>query len=130
MPTIPASHRDLLEASQVVLLATNGADGTPQVTATWFVADEDGTVHLSINPRRQKAKNLQRDRKCTLFFIDPASPYRTLEMRGHAEIAPDTAYALANRVGAKYGADLRQMDAEGDIRLALTFIPTRVNTYG
>jgi len=130
MPTIPTSHRDLIETSQVVMLATNGDQGTPQVTATWFVADADGTVRLSINSRRQKAKNLQRDPRCTLFFIHPATPYRTLEIRGRAEIAPDPDRALAQRVGAKYGADLSQMDAEGDTRLAATIIPTRINTYG
>jgi PPOX class probable F420-dependent enzyme len=130
MSIIPASHRDLIESSQVVILATNGSNGTPQVTATWFAADDDGTVNLSINTKRQKARNLQRDPKCTLFFIDPANPYRTLEIRGRAETVPDTGYALAKRVGAKYGADLSQMDAEGDTRLAVTIVPTRVNTYG
>ena len=130
MPTIPASHLDLITNAQVVMLATNGAGGLPQVTATWFVADDDGTVHLSINTKRQKAKNLQNDLRCTLFFIDPASPYRTLEIRGHAEIQPDADRALADRVGKKYGANLGEMDAPGDTRIAVTVVPSRINTYG
>lgn len=34
MATIPESHRNLVDDSQVVILATNGPDGVPQVTAT------------------------------------------------------------------------------------------------
>jgi hypothetical protein len=37
MPTIPESHRDLLDAS----LSTVGDDGAPQVTAIWFVFEGD-----------------------------------------------------------------------------------------
>ena len=87
-PTIPASHRDLL-GSPIVTLATAGPDGFPQVTAVWFLVDDDGTVAVSLNTSRQKAKNLERDPKATLFFVDPANPYRTLEIRALAEITPD-----------------------------------------
>ena len=130
MTTIPQSHRDLLTACQVTILATNGPDGHPQVTATWFVVDADDRVRLSINTRRQKARNLQRDPRCTLFFIDPSSPYRTLEIRGRAEMVPDPDHALAREVGARYGADLREMDSPGDTRIAVTIVPEKVNTYG
>jgi PPOX class probable F420-dependent enzyme len=128
--TIPASHRDLVEQNQVVVLATNGADGYPQVTATWFLAEPDGTIEASLNTKRWKFKNLQRDPKCTLFFIDPANPYRTLEIRATAAILPDDDYAFAGRVGQKYGADLGQMDQPGEQRVVVQFQPVKINTYG
>ena len=95
MTEIPASHRDLLQTNQVVILATNGADGFPQLTATWFLAEADGTVRISLTTTRQKTKNLQRRPEATLFFLDPANPYRTLEIRARAEIAPDADYVFA-----------------------------------
>ncbi len=44
MPEIPATHRDLLQTNRIVILATDGVDGFPQVTAVWFLAAPDGTV--------------------------------------------------------------------------------------
>ena len=118
LPAIPESHRDLLDNNQVAILATVGPDGAPQVTASWFLVEEDGTVKLSLNTARQKAKNLMRRPESTLFFMDPANPYRTLEIRARAEIEPDPDYVFADRVGAKYGgADVRAMDQPGETRV-------------
>jgi general stress protein 26 len=58
MTTVPESHQDLLKAD-VAMLATIGQDGYPQVTALWFLLDDDGTIKLSLNTTRQKVKNLQ-----------------------------------------------------------------------
>jgi PPOX class probable F420-dependent enzyme len=130
MPAIPASHQDLIDNNQVAILATVGPDGVPQVTASWFVAEADGTVRMSLNTARQKVKNLMRRQESTLFFMDPANPYRTLEIRTRAEIAPDPDYVFADRVGAKHGADLRTMDQPGETRVVVTFVPVKVNTFG
>ena len=131
MTAIPASHRDLLETAPVGIVATVGPDGVPQVTASWFLAEEDGTVRMSLNTARQKVKNLMRRPESTLFFMDPANPYRTLEIRARAEIEPDPDYVFADRVGAKYGgADPRTMDQPGETRVAVTFVPVKVNTFG
>ena len=131
LQAIPASHRDLLDNNQVATLATGGPDGVPQVTANWFVAEEDGTVRMSLNTTRQKVKNLMRRPESTLFFIDPTNPYCTLEIRTRAEIEPDPDYVFADRVGAKYGgADVRTMDQPGETRVVVTFVPVKVNTFG
>jgi hypothetical protein len=67
----------------------------------------------------------------TLFFMDPANPYRTLEIRTRAEIEPDPDYVFADRIGAKYGgADVRTMDQPGETRVVVTFVPVKVNTFG
>ena len=63
MANIPASHHDLLR-NDVAVLTTIGSDGFPQVTALWFLADEQGTVRLSLNTSRQKVKNLQTHPEC------------------------------------------------------------------
>src|SRR5918912_2652415 len=106
MSTFPESHRDLL-ASDVAILATIGRNGYPQVTAVWFLHDDDGTLKLSLNTARQKVKNLRQRPECTLFFLDRANPYRTLEVRARAELSSDRDYVFADKVGKKYDADLR-----------------------
>jgi PPOX class probable F420-dependent enzyme len=121
---IPESHRDLLDLP-VATLATIGSDGRPQLSEVWFLAD-DGNPRLSLNTTRQKLRNLQRRPASTLFLLDLANPYRYVEIRGDAEITPDDDYAFADRVGAKYGADLRQNDRPGERRVVVTIKPSRV----
>jgi PPOX class probable F420-dependent enzyme len=128
MPEIPASHRDLLDA-QVATLGTVGPDGRPQLSEIWFLADGD-TVSLSLNTARQKTKNLQANPAATVLILDLANPYRYLEIRGDAEITPDDDYKFADRVGAKYQADLRDRDQPGDARVVVTIRPVRVRTWG
>jgi len=126
MATIPDSHRDLLDAP-VATLATVGADGRPQLSAVWFLADDDG-VRLSLNNSRQKTKNLTNNSAATLFILDTANPARYLELRGNATLTPDDEYAFADKVGAKYGGvDLRSMDQPGQSRVVVTIDPVRVN---
>ena len=85
---IPASHRDLLEAPTVGTLTTVGADGYPQSTAIWFLLDGD-VIRTSLLTERQKYKNLVRHPRGTLFLVDPANPYRTLEVRADATVDDD-----------------------------------------
>ncbi|HEX3811693.1 MAG TPA: PPOX class F420-dependent oxidoreductase [Mycobacteriales bacterium] len=125
MTSIPDSHHDLLD-TQVATLATVGRDGRPQLSELWFLA-EDGEVRTSLNTTRQKVRNLQRNPACTLFILDLTNPYRYLELRGDAEITPDPDYAFADRLGAKYGADLREHDGAGESRVVVTIKPAKVN---
>jgi PPOX class probable F420-dependent enzyme len=129
MKTIPESHQDLLKAD-VGMLATFGPDGYPQVTAIWFLFD-DGTIKMSLNTSRQKVKNLQAHPECTFFILDTANPYRTLEIRARAEIAPDIDYAFARKLAAKYGGlDFWSTDRPGEKRMVVSLKPVKVNTWG
>jgi PPOX class probable F420-dependent enzyme len=128
-PEIPDSHRELLNA-QVAVLGTIGASGRPQLSAVWFLADGD-TVKLSLSDKRQKLKNLLANPHASVLIFDPASPYRYLELRGDAEVTEDDNYAFADQVGAKYGgADLRERDEPGDVRMIVTLKPARVVAWG
>lgn len=64
---------------------------------------------------------------CTLFLLDIPNPYRYVEIRGDAEISPDDDYEFADRVGTKYGADLRVHDRPEDQRVVVRIRPARVN---
>jgi len=130
MAPFPESHKDLLKAD-VATLATIGHHGYPQVTALWFLFDDDETIKLSLNTTRQKVKNLQAHPECTLFILDPTNPYRTLEVRARAQIAPDVDYAFAKKLGAKYGgADISANDKPGETRVVVSLQPIKVNTWG
>lgn len=126
MPSIPDSHLPLLD-NALATLATVGADGRPQVSTVWFLA-EDGTIRFSLNTARQKTKNLTANPAVTVHIQDTDNPIRYLEVRGDAAVEPDDDYEFASKVGAKYGVpDMRVMDGPGERRVVVTVNPTRVN---
>lgn len=122
---IPEDFRDLL-STPCATLATIDPNGRPQLTEVWFLADGD-SVALSLNTTRQKVRNLMQRPQCTLFILDPAGPFRYLELRGDAEISADDDYEFADKVGAKYQADLRSRDQPGQKRVVVRIKPVRVN---
>jgi PPOX class probable F420-dependent enzyme len=122
---IPDSYRDLLQAP-VATLATIDPEGRPQLSAVWFLAEGD-EIRTSLNTVRQKVANLRQNPAVNLFILDPANPYRYLEIRGDAELEDDPDYAFADRLGAKYGADVRTFEGPGSTRVVVTIRPTRVN---
>ena len=128
--TIPENFLDLVRAPGVAVLTTLGPDGSPQTTALWYFLDDDGFVKISLNVTRQKTKNLAQRPACTLFFLDPQNPFRTLEIRATASLAPDEGKVFAAKVGAYYGTDFTQNDRPGEERVIVTLHPSKTNTFG
>src|SRR5437763_16957832 len=126
---IPSTHTDLLGPNTAVL-TTVGADGLPQSTAVWFLADDDGTVKSSILTARQKYKNLVRHPKATLFILDPANPYRTLEIRADVELTPDPDKTLLPKFAERYNVPVEILEQSGDDRVVATLKPVRVIANG
>lgn len=124
MPSIPEAFHDLLH-QQVATFGTVGRNGRPQLSVVWFLADGD-TVALSLSSARKKTENLQANPDCSLLVLDPANPFRYLELRGRARLSEDENYEFAKKVGEKYNADLRQYDDPGDTRYKVTIEADRV----
>ena len=79
---------------------------------------------------RQKYKNVVAHPKATLFIVDPANPFRTLEVRADASIEEDPDLALFDRVVRHYGQDPENFPAPRDNRVVLRLTPTRVVAQG
>lgn len=109
------------------VLATNGLDGTPQMTVVWFVADGE-TIRISINAKRHKARTLANDPQCSFLLTHPETANYYTEIRGTATVSVDTDYAFADILGPKYGADMRNFDQPGDTRLVIEITPTKIIT--
>lgn len=129
MTTFPDSHLDLLDQPRVGSLSTLGADGYPQVTAIWFLRVGD-TIVTSLTTPRQKHKNIVRHPQATLFVIDAANPYRTIEIRGDVTSVDDPELATLRAVIAHYGADFDTFPAPKENRRTVTITPHRVVTNG
>ena len=127
---IPDTHADLLDAPLTAVLTTIGPDGQPQSTAVWYLVDDDGVLKTSITTDRQKYRNLTRDPKATLFVLDPANPFRTLEVRATVELTPDPDKALVPKFAARSSTPVEMLDLSGSERAVATFTPVRVITNG
>ncbi len=128
MPEVPASHRDLLDA-QFATIATIAPDGRPQLSEVWFLAEE-GKVRVSLTTERKKVRNLRANPAVSVLILDLANPLRYVELRGDATVEPDDDFAFAQRLGAKYGADLRSFTPPEMGRVVVTIEPKRVTTWG
>ncbi len=128
--TVPASHHDLLDAAGTVALVTLDAHGRPQTTAVWYAVDVEGRLTTSITDNRQKYKNISGNPEVDFFFIDPANPFHTLEVRGTAELVPDPEFASLTSIATKYGASADDLIALGGNRYTVVVTPRRVVTNG
>ena len=101
-PTIPASHRDLVECPPVAALTTINPDGYPQTSVVWCDLEADRVL---VNTMRgfQKERNMRRDPRVTLLCYDPRRPLRYLEIRGQVvEMTEVGARAHLDALASKY----------------------------
>ncbi|MCL2515050.1 MAG: PPOX class F420-dependent oxidoreductase [Microbacteriaceae bacterium] len=127
---IPADHLDLVQRPGVVTLTTIGPSGYPQSSAIWFTLGEDGLVRTSLTKVRQKYRNLAARPVASYFWIDPANPYRTLEVRGDVRIEEDTDLSYIRALAARYGTTPEAAGIPLDDRVIVTLLPTRIRTNG
>lgn len=134
MSLIPDSHKDLLEKTIPVAMATTMPDGKPQTSVVWFAWDGD-KVMISTIKGRQKTRNLIANPHVSLLFVDPDNMYRYLEIRGTVEITEAGAFefidALARRYMGQpwYGGAVAAEVRDQQERVILNIVPAHVVTH-
>src|SRR6476619_3331954 len=99
---IPETHKDLLNSKALAHIATIGPNGEPQSNPVWFGWDGEHVL-FSQTKTRQKYQNVQRDPRIALSIVDPANPFRYLEIRGVVtEIQEDPDNAFIDSMAKKY----------------------------
>jgi PPOX class probable F420-dependent enzyme len=131
--TIPDAFRSLLgdDVKAFADLATLLPDGSPQVTPVWFDT-EGGAIRVNTAKGRWKDRNMRRDARVALSIMDPANPYRHLQIRGKVErVTEQGADAHIDRLAKKYmGADTYPFRQAGEQRVIFVIRPERVTTMG
>ncbi|MCU1480412.1 MAG: class F420-dependent enzyme [Subtercola sp.] len=101
--TVPADYAHLLEDANYAALGTIRPDGTVQVNPMWFQYDGE-VLRFTHTTKRAKYRNLQLNPTMSLMVIDPANPFRYLEVRGKLiEAVPDPTGAFYVVLGKRYG---------------------------
>jgi len=131
--TIPEGFRPLFDddVKAFANLATLLPDGSPQVTPIWFDTDGDA-IRINSAKGRWKDRNMRRDGRVALAIMDPANPYRYIQVRGRIDrIAEDGADAHIDRLAKKYlGADTYPFHQPAEVRVIYVIHPERVTTMG
>ncbi len=79
---IPEKFLDLFSGKKAFAnIATVMPDGSPQVTPIWFDYT-NGKIRINTARGRVKDKNMKIGAKVALAIMDPANPYRYIQVRG------------------------------------------------
>ena len=103
--TISAQAQALFGSDAVAHVWTSNADGTPQVSVVWFIAQGD-EILFGTDAQSQKAKNLRRNEQVVLSIEDTERNERGFQrhliVRGRARLEPGPDPALMDRLAMKY----------------------------
>ncbi len=122
---ISEKMKDLLsrEKKAFAVLALVRADGTPHATPVWF--DWDG-ANLIINTARGRVKDriLRKHPTVVLAIMDPANPYRYLQIRGRVVRETEQGgYEMICRLNEKYHGKYEYPKRPGEVRVTYKIAP-------
>jgi len=124
-------YQDLLINNKALgHLATRMADGTPQVTPVWFDW-HGGKVRVNTVRGRVKDKNMQEGNPVALSIVDPANPYRYVQIRGTVTRRTEAgAQDHIDTLAKKYTGDSYKFAKPGEVRVTCEITPTAVSGMG
>ncbi len=136
MTKIPETHLDLITGPVYAVMTTVASNGQPENTVVWCSWDGD---HILVNTAagRRKHENVRKHPRVALTVMDPADPYRWLDVRGIVDdIVPDQDYANINAhaklydgVESYYGGSAPLSKRGTEERLILKIRPLRLLCY-
>ncbi|HEX7745116.1 MAG TPA: PPOX class F420-dependent oxidoreductase [Micromonosporaceae bacterium] len=115
----------LLNEPNLAHVATLDEDGTPHVTPVWV--DTDGE-HILFNTAKGRVKynNVVRNPAVAISVVDKHDDFRTLWVKGSAELVEEGADAHIDRLAKKYlGKDTYPYRKPGEQRVIVRVRPTK-----
>lgn len=125
------TYKDLLESKQLIVMATVNADGSPQTSPVWFEY-KNGEIWINSAKGRLKDRNMRARPVFSGTIVDPANPYRYVEVRGEIfEITEDGADAHIDHLANRYlGVDSYPYRSDKETRVIYKIRPTHFTGMG
>jgi PPOX class probable F420-dependent enzyme len=117
--------RELLDGRNFATIATLNADGSPQTSVIWVKRDGD-SVLFTTTTARLKGRNLARDPRVSITIFDVRNPYRTVEIRGTAELTEDPDRILPMELSHKYLGEPPPPEPADVVRLIVRVTPEKL----
>lgn len=115
---------ELLNETQLAHIGTVDAEGQPQVTPVWV--DTDGE-HILFNTAKGRTKHLHLvgNPHVAVSVVDKTNDYRTLWVKGTADLVDEGADAHVDSLAKKYlGQDTYPFRQPGEERVIVRITPT------
>ena len=127
---LPDRARELLDAPNVVTVATLNPDGSPQTSIVWATYDGDDLL-LSTIESRAKHRNVSRDPRVSVLIHDHGTASSSyVEVRGTVTITRDGGPELIERLSQIYdGQRFAGDDGTDRVRVVLRLTPQHVVVY-
>jgi PPOX class probable F420-dependent enzyme len=126
---LPDKVKNLADTVTYVTLATIRPDGSPRMTVLWITRDGDDLL-LSTVRGLAKERDIARDPRVGLMFLDQRDPYSYVEIRGRAELLEEGGRELIDRLSLKYTGDTYQWDSPDVIRVVIRVTAEKIMTFG
>jgi PPOX class probable F420-dependent enzyme len=126
---LPEKIRKALEEPQFWHLATVNPDGSPQVTPIWVVP-KNGNILINSALGRKKPRNLEREPRVSLSWVDPENGYHSASIQGRVveSYTGDDAEADIDSLAGKYlGQTPYPWRQPGEQRISYVIEPTHVH---
>jgi PPOX class probable F420-dependent enzyme len=126
---LPEKLGAALEGPQFWHLATTNPDGSPRVTPVWAKAI-DGKIIVNAPVGSLKVKNLEREPRLALSWVDPTNGYHSASIRGRVvdSYTGPEAEADIDSLAEKYlGQTPYPWRAPGERRITFVIEPTHVH---
>lgn len=127
---IPESHADLLRRDKKAFacLALVTSKGEPQVTPMWFDFDGENVIFNTARGRL-KDRIMHRHPVVALVVVDPANPYRYIQIRGPViSESEEGAYDQICDLNLKYHGNRNYPKRPGEVRVTYKVRPEHVST--
>jgi PPOX class probable F420-dependent enzyme len=127
MTALPDSARTLLDAANLVVVATVSADGSPQTSVVWATYDGDDLLMSTIEGRL-KPKNWRARPQTSALILDRDDALHYVELRGPVEVTDDDGDpGLIQVLAQAYtGGPFTGDDGTDHRRLVCRLTPTKV----
>ncbi len=133
MKEISHKYADLFsdEKKAFATIATLMPDGSPQVTPVWFDTAAE-RIRVNTAKGRTKANNMKKGAKVALAIMDPANPYRYVQVRGTVtNVTESGADAHIDRLAMKYlGQEKYPFRQPGEVRIICEIEPFSIQAQG
>ena len=124
---LPDYARKLADSPIYVTLATVRPDGSPRLTVLWVERDGDDLL-LSTLRGRAKERDLARDPRAGVMFLDQQDPYGYVEVRGHTTLSDEGGRELIDRLAVKYTGEPYKWDGPEAERVVIRLTPEKIVT--
>lgn len=124
--------REWLAGPNIARLGTLNDDGTPRLTALWYLPEQDGMIALNTYEDNVHVEHIRRDGRVALLVDLSEQPYKSVHYNSHAEV--EDRAASAEEIARLYVRDFGYREAafayaqqlvSGGKRLSIRFTPER-----